>query len=214
MTDESQQVVVYRSCTTDGPRWQFYSMPESIVGGADDLNAAREQYRDALAFSLDVPTNTLPEIRELIEHEASEGTNIWIRGGLNSPTYKTALKFLTAYVQSQPPDHVDWFFEQPAASGDVIIAPVEFDDTLRTITSQMTAFDSVWAVAQGTHSDGSDMLVWLALGGSKAASGGSEQVNLADLGLTPDSPMVDVFTRVITNGERTHSDSRYALATV
>nr|KOY49510.1 hypothetical protein ISGA_09665 [Gordonia sp. NB41Y] len=197
-----------------GPQWQFYSMPESIVGGAHNLDDAREQYRAALAFSLDVPVGQLPEIREMVEHEADKGSGIWVRGGLESHTYDNALKFLARYFQSQPSEDIAWFFEQPAASGDVIIVPVEFDDTLRTITSQMTPFDSVWAVAQGKDPEGQDMLAWLALGGSDAAPASNEGVNLGDLGLTPDSPMVDVFHRVIEHGERQHSQSRYALATV
>ncbi|MBN0974265.1 MULTISPECIES: hypothetical protein [unclassified Gordonia (in: high G+C Gram-positive bacteria)] len=213
MTNDAQ-VVVYRSCMSGGPQWQFYSMPESIVGGAHDLEDARQQYRDALAFSLDVPDSQLPEIRELVEHETVKGTGIWVRGGLDAPTYDNALKFLTRYVESQPSDEVEWFFEQPAASGDVIIVPVEFDDTLRIITSQMTPFDSVWVVAQGKDPDGHDMLAWLAIGGSDAAPAADDGVNLADLGLTPDSPMVDVFHRVIENSERQHSRGKYALATV
>ncbi|MDL9948027.1 hypothetical protein QSJ19_21070 [Gordonia sp. ABSL11-1] len=188
------QVVVYRSCMSGGPQWQFYSMPESIVGGADDLDDARQQYRDALAFSLDVPTNQLPEIRELVEYEADKGTGIWIRGELDSATLEGAVRVLTTYVSSQSADQVQWFFEQPAASGDAIIVPVEPIDTLGSVTSQMTPFDSVWVVSRGTHGDGSNMLLWLALEGHSAESNDDvEAKNLGDLGLTPDSTFADLF---------------------
>ncbi|WP_156354386.1 hypothetical protein [Gordonia sp. HS-NH1] len=210
------QTVVYRSSMSGGPQWHFYSMPESIVGGAHDLEDAREQYREALAFSLETAVDNLPPVRELVEHEASKGSGVWVRGGIDAPSYENALTFLTGYVESQPASEIEWFFEQTAASGDAILIPVEFEDTLQTITSQMTPFDSVWAVAQGKDPDGSEMLVWLALGGSEALSDddSGSTVNLADLGLTPDSPMVDVFKRVIDNARQMHAEGKYALATV
>ncbi|MYR08084.1 hypothetical protein GTV32_18035 [Gordonia sp. SID5947] len=210
------QTVVYRSSMSGGPQWQFYSMPESVVGGADSMDSARAQYREALAFSLEVGLDHLPPVRELVEHEASKGSGVWVRGAIDSPSYDNALKFLTRYVESQPADEIGWFFEQPAASGDAILVPVEFEDTLQSITSQMTPFDSVWAVAQGKDPDGSEMLVWLALGGSEAVSDddSGSSVNLADLGLTPDSPMIDVFKRVIDNAQQMHTEGKYALATV
>ncbi|GAA1482579.1 hypothetical protein GCM10009624_30190 [Gordonia sinesedis] len=203
MTSDSQ-VVVYRSCMSGGPEWQFYSMPESIVGGAHDLEDARQQYRDALAFSLDVETSDLPVLRELVEYEADKGTGLWIRGGLDSPTFDGAVDVLTNYVASQTAEDVRWFFAQPAASGDAIIVPVEPTDTLGSVTSQMTPFDSVWIVSRGKHPDGSDMLVWLALEGNSADSGGEvEPTNLTDLGLTPESPISDVYRLVIKSNTQT-----------
>lgn len=64
MTD-SAQTVVYRLDRAHDPAWQFYSMPESIVGGGKSLDEARAEYLDALAFSLD--TDALPVVREYIE---------------------------------------------------------------------------------------------------------------------------------------------------
>ncbi len=71
MARQPTQTVIYRQNDTLKPAWQFYSMPESIVGGSNTLKAAREQYRDALKFSLE--QNQLPEIHEYIEREHTPG---------------------------------------------------------------------------------------------------------------------------------------------
>lgn len=189
------QTVVYRSCVTERPKWNFYSMPQSVVGGADDLSSAQDRYRDALAFSLDVPTRHLPEIRELAEYEAGKGTGIWIRGELASSTLEVALEFLTNFVVNQPEADREWLCEHVASSGDAIIVPAEPDTPLGSITSQMTSFDALWIAMKGSGADGNNYLMWLALGGVRTdtPSDVDKPINLTDLGLTAESPMGDVF---------------------
>jgi hypothetical protein len=41
---QQAQSVVYRLDAAHNPAWQFYSMPESIVGGGQTLDDARAQY--------------------------------------------------------------------------------------------------------------------------------------------------------------------------
>jgi hypothetical protein len=44
------QTVIYRLDLTHDPAWQFHSMPESIVGGAETLDEAGLEYQEALKF--------------------------------------------------------------------------------------------------------------------------------------------------------------------
>ena len=81
------QTVIYRLNPAHDPAWQFYSMPESIVGGGKTLDEARAEYRDALAFSLD--TDALPEVREYVEREIGN-LGIWMRVPIDHPNFDGA----------------------------------------------------------------------------------------------------------------------------
>ena len=82
------QTVIYRLNPAHNPAWQFYSLPESVVGGGKTLDEARAEYRDALRFSLD--TDALPEIREHIEREIGN-LGIWMRLRIDHPNFDGVL---------------------------------------------------------------------------------------------------------------------------
>lgn len=73
---QPDQNVVYRLDAAHDPAWQFYSMPESVVGGSQTLADARAQYRDALRFTFE--TADLPAIHEYVEQEIGN-LGVWLR---------------------------------------------------------------------------------------------------------------------------------------
>jgi hypothetical protein len=105
------QTVIYRHDTEHPRAWQFFSMPDSIVGGSNTLESARAQYREALKFSLDV--TELPKINEYVETEA-DGLDIWVRTALTNPQRETLTIDATRQLKAHPEDR-GWFNEQLTA---------------------------------------------------------------------------------------------------
>jgi hypothetical protein len=196
---QQTQTVIYRQNNTLNPAWQFYSMPESIVGGANALKESRDQYRDALKFSLE--QDRLPEIHEYIEREA-EKLGIWIRTPRGAPWAGNSFSEIGHQIAQYPPEDLEWFHRHPTVGGDPVVVPVSPDDRLSSVFAQMTPFDSL-IIVMG-HNDGRKVrIVWVVVAGPEASLDAHEQppIGLEELGLSPDSSLAEVF-HIATHDKR------------
>src|SRR4051812_8651609 len=106
------QVVVLRFCKGLRPAWQFYSMPESVVGGGDKIEEARMRYREGLAFALELDDpNELPPIKEYVERETSPGSGVWIRIDDSSRNGKEVFRAIARNFEGMPEGHRKWITE-------------------------------------------------------------------------------------------------------
>lgn len=199
-----RQVVVLRFCKGLRPAWQFYSMPESVVGGGDTIDEARLRYRDGLAFALELSDlKKLPPITEYVERETSPGSQVWVRIDSNSTNGKETFRAIASNFEAMPEEDREWIKESLAASGDTIILPVQPRDSLRNVLEQITPYDSVVLVALAEDPDTKNrMLMWQPVDGNSAQqpASGEESVGMSDAGLTPESPISDVFQVGMTEG--------------
>ena len=195
------QTVIYRLDAAHKPEWQFHSMPESAVGGGRTLDAAREEYRDALRFLLD--TDRLPKIHEYIEREAHVG--IWVRTLLGDPHGDAQMQEIGSQIASYPPEDLDGFFyRNPTAGGDPVVFHGRPNDPLASIFQQMTPFDALILMAPvGDGGLKPQKLVWLVIAGTESSVERDESLpGLGELGLTPESPLRDVFAVVWKHFQR------------
>ncbi len=203
------QTVIYRLDKAHKPAWQFHSMPESAVGGANTLDEAREEYRDALRFLLD--TDRLPKIHEYIEREAHVG--IWVRTLLTDPHGDAQVQEIGAQIASYPPGDLDGFFNRnPTAGGDPVVFHGHPDDPLVSIFRQMTPFDALILMAGvGDGGPQPQKLVWLVIAGTESSVDRDDSLpGLGELGLTPESPLRDVFAVVWEHHKRSGDTQSYA----
>ncbi|BBX74220.1 hypothetical protein H7H78_01980 [Mycobacterium shinjukuense] len=183
------QTVIYRLDPAHDPEWQFYSMPESIIGGGKCLDEARAEYRDALAFSLD--TDVLPEVREYVEREIGN-LGIWMRLPIDHPNFNGVLSDVRRQITSYPEDR-DWFFANTTAGGDPVIVTASPDAPLSSILDQMTIYDSL-ILAMLYRAPGKSQNDWLSLVGAEAVDETEEAATSFEaMGLTPDSPLRDLL---------------------
>jgi hypothetical protein len=191
------QTVIYRRDKAHTPAWQFYSMPDSIVGGGNTLKSARAQYRDALKFSLGV--NRLPKINEYIETEADD-LDIWVRTALANPGRETATIDATRELAAHPEDRA-WFHEHLTAGGYPVVVPGVVDDPVSSIFDQMTPFDSliVWTVYRSPERVSS---VWLVMAGNQS-EGDEPPTSLETLGLTENSPLRELVQLAVERDLKT-----------
>jgi hypothetical protein len=177
------QTVIYRHDTEHTPAWQFFSMPDNIVGGGNTLESARDKYVEALKFSLDVAE--LPKINEYVETEA-DGLDIWVRTALANPQRETVTIDATRQLEARPEDR-GWFNEHLTAGGYPVVVPGILDDPVSSIFDQMSPFDSliVWAVYRVPRRASN---VWLVMAGNRSA-GDEPLTGLGELGLTENSPL-------------------------
>ena len=195
------QTVIYRLDDRHKPEWQFHSMPESAVGGGNTLDEARKEYRDALRFLLD--TDQLPEIREYIEREAHLG--IWARTLLTDPQGQAVVQEIGAQIASYPPEDLDGFFyRNPTAGGDPVVFHGEPNDPLVSIFRQMTPFDSLILMAGvGDGGPVPQKVIWLVIAGPESSVDRDESLpGLGEVGLTPESPLSEVFAVVWKHYQR------------
>jgi hypothetical protein len=183
------QTVIYRLNPAHNPAWQFYSLPESVVGGGKTLDEARAKYRDALRFSLD--TDALPEIREHIEREIGN-LGIWMRLPIDHPNFDGVLSEAERQIAAHPEDR-DWFFANTTAGGDPVMVTASADAPLSSILDQMTIYDSL-ILAMLYRAPGKVQNVWLSLAGAETADETKEPpTSFGSMGLTPDSPLRDLL---------------------
>lgn len=187
--------VVYRLCLDGGPKWQYYSMPESVLGGADALADAKRDYRDALAFALDVERDALPRIREHTERPIVPG--VYIRTALDEHQADRAEAFdvLVPGFTSEHTAEVEKLFAHTAASGDVVAVVCEPSDDVGFLLDQITPHDVVWLVLNGPG-----LVAWRAIGGPLAANP-TEVVasTLADLGVGQSTPILEFMSAMGLN---------------
>jgi len=187
------QTVIYRLDAKHDPAWQFYSMPESIVGGGKTLDKARAEYRDALKFSLD--TEVLPQVREYIEREIGN-LGIWLRLPIDHPNFDGVLSEAERQIASYPEDR-EWFFAHGTAGGDPVVVTTSSEAPLSSILDQMSIYDSL-ILAMRRHAAGKLQNVFLVLAGAETKSDNSEPLtSFASMGLTPDSPLRDLLEAAI-----------------
>jgi hypothetical protein len=203
MTQPTQSVI-YRLDRAHDPAWQFYSMPESIVGGGKALDDVRAEYRDALAFSLDSPA--LPEIREYIEGEIGS-LGIWLRLPIDHPNVDGVFEQVGRQIAAYPEDR-DWFFANTTAGGDPVIVTAPADAPLSSILDQMTTYDTLILVML-RRVEGTVQNVFLSLAGAETVEGMDEPpTSFGSMGLTPDSPLRDLLAAAL----RHHVNKISALA--
>jgi hypothetical protein len=193
------QTVIYRLDAAHKPQWQFHSMPISAVGGGNTLDEAREEYRDALRFLLD--TERLPEIHEYIEREAHVG--VWVRTLLTDSQGEVVVREIGRQIASYPPEDLDGFFyRNPTAGGDPVVFYGKPNDPLVSIFRQMTPFDSlILMTGLGARGPRPQKLMWLVIAGTEASVDRDESLpGLGELGLTPESPLSEVFAVVEAPG--------------
>ena len=186
---QAVQSVVYRLDPAQDPAWQFYSMPESIVGGGRNLDDARAEYQDALRFSLE--TDDVPEVHEYVEREIGD-LGIWLRLPLSHPNFDGVLKRIRRQIVGFP-ENLDWFFENPTAGGDPVVIPASLKWPLSSILSQMTPYDSLILAMLRQPPGERKQNAWLALSGFESETRSEEPLtSFVSMGLTPDSPLRDV----------------------
>lgn len=180
---QTAQNVVYRLDTSQEPAWQFYSMPESIVGGGETLDEARAQYQDALRFSLE--TDDLPMVREYVEREIGN-LGIWLRIPVGQGDYDELLRDAERQID---PDDRDWFLSYPTAGGDPVIVNALPDAPLSSLLEQMSVYDSL-ILGMRYHGGGQVKNIYLVIAGAATEDASSEPLmDFESLGLTPDSPL-------------------------
>ncbi|MGY2027182.1 hypothetical protein ACW9HR_01195 [Nocardia gipuzkoensis] len=183
----SAQTVVYRFCPDAGPKWQYYSMPESILGGADTLAEAKQDYREALAFALDAEPEALPPIREHTERPIVAG--VFVRTALDEHQLDRAEAFdvLAPAFANRNPIEIEWLFEHTTASGDVVAVVCEPSDDVAFLLDQITPHDAIWMVLNGPN-----MVAWRAIGGLLAANPTETAgTSLSDLGVNASTPVLE-----------------------
>jgi hypothetical protein len=185
------QTVIYRLDPAHDPAWQFYAMPESIVGGGKTLDEARAEYRDALTFSLD--TNVLPAIREYVEREIGN-LGIWMRIPVGLGDFDVILSEAERQIE---PDDRDWFFANPTAGGDPVILNTLPDVPLSSILDQMSVYDTL-ILAMRFHGPEKVQNLFVAFAGAATESVSDKPLtSLESLGLTADSPLSDLLEAAV-----------------
>lgn len=188
----STQHVVFRYTPELSPTWTYYSMPASAVGGGETLAAARQNYREALAFHEDVAQDTLPEMQEHTERELVPG--VWVRvardehlGDRESafPTLALLLKADMTLVQDLQ--------EYPTAGGEAVVLASYPDDRLASIREEMTPYDTVWIATVATDSSSASAILWIPFAGGDAEGIDPEtDHNVAELGLSNSATVLDL----------------------
>lgn len=193
MTTRQRQIVVYRPSQAQDPTWQFYSMPESIVGGGATIDEARERYRDALMFSLELKQEELPPVTEFLEREV-QSSGIWVRTPLHSHLSDRSFRQVASQIAGYGEEELEWFFQHSTAGGDPVVIPGSYENRLSSIFAQMTGFDSL-IVAIGHFVDEALKVVWIVIDGVDAHRdvGSEKALGLEKLGLTPDSTLREVL---------------------
>jgi predicted RNase H-like HicB family nuclease len=180
------QSVVYRLDVAHDPAWQFYSMPESIVGGGKTLEEARAEYQDALRFALE--TADLPLVHEYIEREIGN-LGIWLRIPVGQGDYDKLLRDAERQID---PDDRDWFLAHPTAGGDPVIVNALPDAPLSSLLEQMSGYDSL-ILAMRYHGDEKVKNIFLVIAGAATESDSTESpTSFESMGLSPDSPLRDL----------------------
>jgi hypothetical protein len=188
---QQAQSVVYRLAPAHDPAWQFYSMPESIVGGGQTLDDARAEYRDALRFALE--SDDLPLIREYVEQEIAD-FGIWLRIQLGLGDYDTIVRNAREQIE---PDDLEWFLAHPTAGGDPVIVNAVPDAPLSSLLEQMTVHDHL-ILAMRYHGTEKLQNIFLAFAGAETKDAMAEPLmDFEALGLTPDSPLSDLLEAAI-----------------
>ncbi len=128
------QTVVYRLNPAYDPAWQFYSMPESIVGAVKRW-AKRAEYRDALAFSL--AAATLLEVREHIEREVivAAPVDLPLSSILGQMTVYDSLILVALY--RAPGEVQNVWLSLAGAETDTDEPPTSFEELGRTVDSPL-----------------------------------------------------------------------------
>ncbi|MDR3661303.1 MAG: hypothetical protein P4L86_13090 [Mycobacterium sp.] len=193
MTNSSDQSVVYRFNATLEPAWQYYSMPESAVGGGTTLDDARVHYRDALKFSLE--TDDLPTIHEYVEREIGD-SGIWLRLPIEHPSFDVALEQAGTQIAMHPDDR-GWYFANTTGGGDPVVLNVPNDTPLRDVLGQMTIYDTLILWMLYNSPDGTLKNAWLALSGAETAPDDQPLIGFGEMGLTADSPMSDLLKAAV-----------------
>jgi predicted RNase H-like HicB family nuclease len=211
------EVVIFRCSEGRVPAWQFHSMRQDAVGGGDNLDEAKARYRDALASALNLDDpGEMPPITEYIERETSRGSGVWVRTDASAPRGADWVRAIAQNYESMPAGYRTWVRESQAASGDTVVIPVEPSDTLRKVLEQITAYDAILLVALTTDpSTKRQHLMWQPVDGisAKKPASGEEPIGMSDAGLTPESPIGNVFKIGMTKpGPEPHSRRRIALA--
>lgn len=190
---QATQNVVYRLDAAHDPAWQFYSMPESIVGGGQTLDAARSQYQAALRFSLE--TDVLPAVNEFIEREMGN-TGIWLRMPVGQGDYDALLE--NGEARLEPGDY-EWLRSHPTAGGDPVIVNAMPHWPVRRILEQMSDYDSL-IIAMLHHSPEKVRMVFLAIAGAETANSefGKPLIGFDAAGLTVDSPVSELMQQAMS----------------
>lgn len=184
---QQTQSVVYRLDAAHNPSWQFYSMPESIVGGAQTLDDARAHYRDALSFTLE--TDDLPIVREYVEREIGN-LGIWLRIPVGQGDYEELARDAERQIE---PDDRDWFLAHPTAGGDPVIVNAMPNAPLSSILEQMSVHDSL-IIAMRYHGPDKAQNIFLVFAGAETEGDNSEPLmSFESMGLTPESPLSDLL---------------------
>lgn len=192
----STQHAIYRCTPGEAPRWTFYSIPVSVLGGGDTLAAAKVAYREALAFALECSLDELPSIAEHTERELMP--DVWVRMAQDRHQVdrQDAYEVLGELLKAQP-EVVDTLAAQPAASGDAIIIASRGDDLIASVQEQMTSCDAVW-IASRVDVDHRPVVWWMPLAGGDAEGVDVEHDGtLGQFGLSSESLISELYRLVV-----------------
>ncbi|MGQ4616830.1 hypothetical protein [Nocardia sp. R7R-8] len=150
-------------------------------------------YREALAFALDVEPAALPQICEHTERPIVPG--VFIRTALDEHQLDRSEAFdvLVPLFADRHVAEFERLFEHTRASGDVVAVVCEPSDDLAFLLDQITPYDAIWMVLNG-----SDLVALYAIGGSLAANPTEAAgTSLAELGVDASTPVLE-FVRTMT----------------
>ncbi|MDZ4268200.1 MAG: hypothetical protein U1D00_21325 [Mycobacterium sp.] len=188
---QQAQTVVYRLDGAHDPAWQFYSMPESIVGGGQTLDDARTQYLGALRFTLE--TDDSPVVYEYIEQEIGD-LGIWLRMPVGQGDYDSIVRSAKDQIEL---DDREWFMAHPTAGGYPVIVNAVPDAPLSSILEQMTVHDHL-ILAMRYHGPDEAQNIFLVFAGVATEDASNEPLmDFESLGLTPDSPLSDLLEEAL-----------------
>jgi hypothetical protein len=184
---QPMQTVIYRFDPAHDPAWQFYSMPESIVGGAKTLTEARDEYRAALRFALG--TDDVPAIQQYIEREIGD-LGIWLRMPVGQGDYDVILREAERQIE---PDDREWFLSYPTAGGDPVIVNAQPEAPLSSILDQMTVHDSLILAMRCDGPDGQQNIFLVFAGAATEDASDEPLMSFESMGLTADSQLHELL---------------------
>lgn len=194
----STEHVVLRCDASSSPKWTYYSMPTSVVGGSDSLSGALAQYRSALASALDV--KDAPDFTYYTEREAA--ADVWVRVAHDSHTVERQNSAeLVSEMLARFDNLRDAVVSQPAAGGDSIVVVGRPSDLVGSVLEQMTAYDAVW-IAILVRAVGEE-LTWALMpvaGRSADTVDVENDTRLDQLGMADDATLLDLHHALTTGG--------------
>lgn len=178
--------VVFRFCAGQSPRWQYYGVDLSVVGGADELRDARSDAREAIEFLHETERVSITEYLEwpAVENDGSTPA-VFVRTLRDSDDarWNDRRELAERIIESlqKQPDLRRSFGDQTAATGDIIAFATLPDDRLGIPLASIGELDTV-SLGMVEPDVG---VCWQAISGHLADRVPQDAQSLASIGARP-----------------------------